>query len=88
VVDIYLIAAERLMSVQSARAERHIVHVLTFLILAAAFLFALFLSLVKMIWNLSQLSIHESPGILETDGESPSGQDQATKTVNRRVLMG
>jgi hypothetical protein len=79
-IDIYWIPPERAMSVPSIPAGRQIVHFLTFLILAAAFVFVFSLSLVKMIWDLLQPSIHESPGILETS-EPPSGEDQPSDAI-------
>jgi hypothetical protein len=47
---------------------------LTSLIMVAGFLFVVCLSLVKLTWELLQVSIHESPAILETPCQ-PAGAE-------------
>jgi len=48
------------------------VHFLTSLIMVAGFVSAVCLSLVKLTWDLSQVSVHESPAIPETPGKPAS----------------
>ena len=48
---------------------------LTSLIMVFGFAFGVCLSLVKMIWDLSQVSVHESPAILETPGRPASTKE-------------
>jgi hypothetical protein len=45
-------------------------HFLSWSILVAALVFAVCLSLIKLAWELSQVSVHESPAFLETPGKS------------------
>jgi hypothetical protein len=51
-------------------------HFLTSLIIVFGFAFIVCLGLVKMIWDLSQVSVHDSPSILETPGK-PASAEQA-----------
>lgn len=44
-------------------------HFLTSLIILVGFAFVVFVGLVKVIWEFSQLSFHESPVIREAPGE-------------------
>ena len=49
-------------------------HFLSSLIMVAGFVSVVCLSLVKLTWDLSQVSAHESPAIPETPGK-PAGTD-------------
>ena len=50
-------------------------HFLTFLIILGGFAFVVCVGLVTVIWELSQLSFHESPVIRETPGELAATED-------------
>jgi hypothetical protein len=50
-------------------------HFLTSLIMVAGFVFAVCLSLVKLIWDLWQVSIHESPVFLETPSNPADAEE-------------
>jgi len=50
-------------------------HFLTSLIILIGFAFVVYVGLVKVIWDLSQLSFHDSPVIREAPGELEAAQD-------------
>jgi hypothetical protein len=49
-------------------------HLLTSLIIVAGFVLAICLCLVKVAWDLSQVSVHESPAIPDTPGKPASAE--------------
>jgi hypothetical protein len=51
-------------------------HFLTSLIMLIGFAFVIFVGLVTVIWDLSQLSVHESPVIREASGEFAASEDE------------
>ena len=56
-------------------------HFLTSLFVVAGFFFAICLSLVKLSWELSQPSAHESPTILETPGDRARAEQRPAKVI-------
>jgi hypothetical protein len=56
-------------------------HFLTSVIIVFGFAFVVCLSLVKLIWDLSQVSVHESPAILETPGKPASTEEPPAKAT-------
>jgi len=56
-------------------------HFLTSLTIVFGFVFVVCLSLVKLTWDLSQASAHESPAILETPGKPASAEEPPTKVT-------
>lgn len=50
-------------------------HFLTSLIILIGFAFVLYVGLVNVIWELSQLSVHESPVIREAPSEFAAAED-------------
>jgi hypothetical protein len=56
-------------------------HFLTSLIIVAGLVFVVCLSLVKLTWELSQVSVHESPAILETPSNPASSEEPAAKAT-------
>jgi hypothetical protein len=56
-------------------------HFLTSLIMAAAFLFVICLSLVKLTLEISQVSVHESPAILGTPCKPASAEAPPAKAT-------
>jgi hypothetical protein len=60
-------------------------HFIYWLIVAAAFMFVICLSMVKIIWDLLQVSIYGSPAIPEPSRNYRRAEDQPLKRVNRRV---
>jgi|HubBroStandDraft_1064217.scaffolds.fasta_scaffold429277_2 hypothetical protein len=56
-------------------------HFLTSLIIVVGFVFVVCLGLVKMIWDLSQLSFHESPVMLETRSKLAAEADVSPRAV-------
>jgi hypothetical protein len=56
-------------------------HFLTSLIMVAGFVFVACLSLVKLSWELSQASVHESPAILEAPSQPASAEERPAKTI-------
>jgi hypothetical protein len=53
-------------------------HFLTSLIIVFGFVFVVCLSLVKLTWDLSQVSVHESPAIPETPRKPSSAEEPRT----------
>ena len=56
-------------------------HFLTSLIIVAGFAFVVCLCLVKMLWDLSQSSYHESPVIRETPSKLTATEDAPANAV-------
>jgi hypothetical protein len=54
---------------------------LTSLILVFGFALVICLGVVKMTWDLSQLSLHDSPAFPETAGESTGTRQPASKAT-------
>jgi hypothetical protein len=55
--------------------------ILTSLIVLAGFVFVVCFSLVKLTWDLSRLSGHESPEILEVLGKPASAKESLAKVT-------
>lgn len=56
-------------------------HFLTSLITVAGFVFVACLSLLKLAWELSQVSVHESPEIPETRSRPASAEEPRAKAT-------
>jgi hypothetical protein len=56
-------------------------HSLSSLIIVFGFVFVVGLSLVKLTWDLSQVSVHDSPAIPETPGKPASTEEPRTKAI-------
>jgi hypothetical protein len=57
-------------------------HFLTSLIMIFGFAFIVCLGLVKMVWDLSQVSAHESPAILETPGKHAIAEEPPANAID------
>lgn len=57
-------------------------HFLTSLFIVFGFAFIICLGLVKMIWDLSQVSVHDSPSVLETHGKLASAEQAPAKATD------
>ena len=55
---------------------------LTSLFIVFGFAFIICLGLVKMIWDLSQVSVHDSPSVLETPGKLASPEQAPAKAAD------
>jgi hypothetical protein len=56
-------------------------HFLTSLIMVFGFVFVVCLGLVKLAWELSQASVHDSPAILETPSRRESSEELPAKAT-------
>jgi hypothetical protein len=57
-------------------------HFLTCSIIVAALFFVVCLSLIKLAWELSQVSAHELPAFLETPGKSARLEEPPAKATD------
>ena len=55
-------------------------HFLASLLIVAGFVFVVCLGLVKLTWELSQVSVHESPAIPETPGKPERSEELRATT--------
>jgi hypothetical protein len=60
-------------------------HFLTSLFLVGGCVFVVCLGLVTLAWELSQVSVHESPAILETPNRPESSEEMPAKSTESYV---